>query len=422
MSKLKRLLDNPLVRNTAWMILGHGSRIGFYGTYFVLAARWLGAEGLGVFAGALALVKILQPFAAVGSDQILARRVSRDRDEYAPALGDALIITLTTGTVFTLIAVLINEWMFAGKVSWQLTLLIACAELIFYRLQLLVRRTFQAVDRLSITAVVKAAPGPALLLAIGGFKLTSETASVDVWAYWYFVAMVIPSVVALGYTLVVLGRPRFAWASAFRQLSEGFFFSLSESTKVIYTDADKILLLRLVSREAAGVYKAAYRIVSVLMVPVLALIDATYARFFRTGATGLRGSYGFAVKLLPISLLYSGLVAIGIYIAAPLLPLLLGESYASSVDVLRWIAPIPVVQGASYMLLQTLTGGGFQRARSIAEALVAVFAVTVNYHFIPLHSWRAAAGTAVASEVLILLSSFCLCHWLSRRDARQSEA
>ncbi|MBW2459031.1 MAG: oligosaccharide flippase family protein [Deltaproteobacteria bacterium] len=418
LDKLKQLWRKKLVRNTGWMMMGHGTRVVLQALYFVLAARWLGVQGLGVFSGALALAKIMLPFAGWGLDEVLARRVSRNQGEYPEAFGNALTVILISGSLFSLLAVAVSQVLFTGHVPWLFMLLIATAELVLYRLQLLVRRAFQAYERLNITAIFKAAPSFTLMAAIVGFRLTSEHSTMEDWGLWYFGAMAVPGVAGIVVMLALLGGPTFKSGQALGQLREGFFFSLAESAKTAYTDADKILLLRLMSKEVAGVYKAAYRVLSVLMTPVLALLDAAYAPFFKTGEVGVRGSFRFAVRLLPVSMLYGGAVGAGLFFAAPLLPWVLGPGYQETAQVVRWLAPIPLIQGASYMLMQTLTGGGSQRTRSTGQLVIAILNITGNVVLIPLYGWRACAVVAVASELILAVMMFLLCRAAARREER----
>jgi O-antigen/teichoic acid export membrane protein len=154
----------------------------------------------------------------------------------------------------------------------------------------------------------------------------------------------------------------------------------------------------------------------------LALLDAAYGRFFKTGARGIRGSFRFAVKLLPISMLYSVLVAVALWFTAPILPLILGKGYANSVEVLRWLAIIPVAQGASYLLMQSLTGGGHQRARAIGQMVLAGVNVVGNAMLIPTYGWKAAASMAVASELILCAVMYGLCRWTLAEVPPEDEA
>ena len=416
LSRVRSLWSHSLVRNSAWMLGGHMVRVGTQGGYFVLAARTLGPDGLGVFAGVLALAKIMLPFASLGAEEVLVQRTARDRSDYPEALGNALLITSVIGLLLTGLCALVSDFIFGGKASLKLVLLVAISELVLYRLQILVRRVFQAVDDLRVTAFVKGIYGPALAAAIVGFALFSPDKSVDAWGYWYLLAIAVPSVGALVYMLIKLERPVFRPRAAMSQLVDGFFFSLSESAKTAYTDADKMLLLRLQSKEIAGVYKAGYRVLSVLMAPVLALLDAAYARFFKTGAQGIAGAFDFARKLLRFSVVYGLVLAGGIWLTAPLLPWLLGPKYEASVEVLRWLAPIPVIQSFSYMLMQALTGAGRQRARGIIQFAAAILNVGLNLVLIPLYTWKAAAGSAVVTEAFVLIAVYLLCRKLDTEE------
>src|SRR4029077_18244275 len=67
-----------LARNTAWMAVGQGSRVALGASYFVVIARALHPDGLGAFAGAVALVGLAAPFASLGAGNLMIKHVARD--------------------------------------------------------------------------------------------------------------------------------------------------------------------------------------------------------------------------------------------------------------------------------------------------------------------------------------------------------
>ena len=117
-----------------------------------------------------------------------------------------------------------------------------------------------------------------------------------------------------------LGRHSAAWAASARDLREGFYFSTSLSAQTIYNDVDKTMLARLATLDAAGIYAAAYRLIDIAFLPIRALLAAAYPSFFRHGEDGIAGSLGFARRLMPKPLMYSAVVAVGMTLAAPLVP------------------------------------------------------------------------------------------------------
>ncbi len=199
-------------------------------------------------------------------------------------------------------------------------------------------------------------------------------------------------------------RPKWILGSIAVDLKEGFYFALGFSSQNVYVDIDKTMLARLSSLEAAGLYAAAYRVVDVSFTPVTSLLYAAYARFFRHGASGVQGSLAFAKRLLPFAWVYAAFAGAGLYLAAPLLPYLLGPDYEEAVEATKWLSVLPFLKATHYFAADTLTGAGFQGVRSGIQVLVCVFNVLANLLLIPIYSWRGAAWASLASDGLLALS------------------
>src|ERR1700689_940890 len=67
-----------LARNTAWMAVGQGSRVALGASYFIVVARALHPDGLGAFAGTVALGALAAPFARLGAGNLMIKHVPRD--------------------------------------------------------------------------------------------------------------------------------------------------------------------------------------------------------------------------------------------------------------------------------------------------------------------------------------------------------
>ena len=93
---------------------------------------------------------------------------------------------------------------------------------------------------------------------------------------------------------------------------------------------DKPLLVRYGFETDAGIYGLAYRIVIVATLPVRAVLQASYATFFRLGKEGLDPALKLARRLLVPALFYSVGVGSGLWLLAPLAQHLLPASPASS--------------------------------------------------------------------------------------------
>ncbi|HEX7966383.1 MAG TPA: oligosaccharide flippase family protein [Gammaproteobacteria bacterium] len=391
-----------LARNTLWMILGQGVRLLVQFAYFVLIARLLHREGYGAFSGAVALVAVLSPFAGWGSGNLLVKNVARDPSSFPRYWGRALTVTILSAGLLTLLALAL-AWLIL-PVPLMLVLWVAVSDLLFTRLLDTAALAFQAVHKLLKTALlsvlfslVKLAGALLLLWLDGGDRLMT-------WALLYLAGSALAAVIGCAWVSLELGLPRWDMAGWRREFGEGFYFASSFSAQRIYMDSDKALLTRLGSLEAAGIYTAGARIVEVAFIPVYSLLAAAYARFFTSGQQGVRGTLALSRRLLPYALAYSACAGIGLYLAAPLLPWLLGDEFAESVGAVRWLAAVPVLMTLHRFAADSLTGAGWQARRTHIEFGAAALNVALNLALVPYWSWRGTAWVTLATEVLLIVA------------------
>jgi len=221
---------------------------------------------------------------------------------------------------------------------------------------------------------------------------------------------------------LALGRPRLDRALVRDNLRRGAWFALAQSSANIYTDIDKTLLARLGTLPAAGIYAVAYRATAFAFVPVTGLLAATYARFFRHGAEGIRGSRRLARELMPFACLYGAAAGIGLYAIAPALPHLFGRGFAETTGVLRWLAPLPLIQAVFYLGGDALTGAGYQRSRTALQAVAAVLNIGLCLWLIPAHSWRGAAWATLGSLGFLAAAMWAAVFVISTRRADRANA
>ncbi len=213
-----------------------------------------------------------------------------------------------------------------------------------------------------------------------------------------------------------LGAPRFADPLPGTEAREGIYFSASQSAQTIYNDIDKTMLARLSTLDATGIYGAAYRLIDVCFVPVSALLWSAYPNFFRAGARGISGSFGYAKPLLLRTWATPLCVCVLILLSAGVVPHVIGPEYARTTEALRWLAPLPILKGLHYFLSDTLTGAGHQGIRTAIQAFVAAFNVLINLWLIPAYSWRGAAWSSIASDALLLFGVSAAVFILFRRS------
>lgn len=421
MDWLRRCRASTLARNTGWTFISRVLTACMQAAYFIIIARSLGAAQYGSFMAAVALVGALTPFASFGTGALLIRNTAQRNGRLGESWGNALFATGVFGSGLIVFAVAVARWLLPATAPVATVVFVGISDLLLYRVLELAGQAFQAREQLSATALLQVqmsiARVSAALLLRALFQPTAKS-----WALLYLLSSAAGAAFAFAYLSVRLGRPGLNLRKLKAELPEGAYFALSGSSQSIYNDVDKTLLARLSTLQAAGVYAASYRILDVAFQPVSSLLAATYARFFQHGVAGVRGTAGFARRLLPLVVAYGSAACVVIFGLAPLVPRIVGPQYAEAVSVLRWLAPLPLIRAIHYFGNDALTGGGQQRVRCALQICVALFNVALNLLLIPAYSWKGAAWASLASDGLLAALAWTSILYLHRKTPAATPA
>jgi len=403
-------------RNSAWMLASRASRSLVAALYFTLLARSLGVTGYGAFSSVCAMAGILAPFAGLGTGNLLIQEVARNRQAFADRWGHCLAVTLASGVLLTCGALVLSRYLLPKSIPVTLVLLIAIADLIFVRLLDAAAMAFQSLEQLHMTAWFS--------FALTFCRMVAATLLLEVnhstprqWSLFYLLSTALPALVALGCVTRWIGPPRWSQSSG-PDLLLGIYFSISQSAQTIYNDIDKTMLARIVSLWAAGVYGAAYRIVDAAFSPVNAAMAAAYARFFQTGARGVRHAAAFGRRMGLRAVLFSFVASAALWIAAPFVPRVIGGQFAECSIALRLLSPLLVLRSAHVFAADTLTGAGFQGTRTAIQVGVALLNIALNLLVLPRYGWRGAVGTTLACDGALALLLWATVATLCARERR----
>ena len=414
-SKISGLFHNNLARDTLWMLLSKLFRVVIQAGYFIIIARVLGVENYGFFVSVTALASIIFPFVALGSEHVLIKYVSTNKSLFRLYWGNTLITLLLNGVILTGVVLLLSPLIFASNISLLSTLMILLADLIFLSLFDVSNKALMSVYLTKKAAQLGMLSTCIKLIAALSLAIFFSQPNIDTWATLYFVSSGIVSMIAICAASQLVGYPRPQLSKLTSSIKEGIYFAISASAYNINSSLDKTMLARLSNLTATGIYGSAYRFIDVGNILLLALFGASYTRFFKYGASGIRSSLGFAKRLLPVLLSYGIVSFIGYLIFAPLLPTILGEEYRGAIEALRWLAPLPAIAGLQHLAANTLTGAGHQKARSIIQVSAAILNIFLNLWLIPIYSWKGAAWATLISDSLRLLCLWLIVFWLARQ-------
>jgi O-antigen/teichoic acid export membrane protein len=416
----KRDNGSKLARNSVWMFLGYGMRVIVQAGYFVLIARALGPHQYGAFVGATALISIVFPFASLGAGNLLIKNVSRDRSLFSVYWGNALFVLSISGFALLLAILLLARWILPATIPLLLIFLICLSDLLFARVSDIAAQSFQAVEQLSYTANLFLLPYLMRLISAAIVFAVWRHATAMCWGWFYVGSSFVSCVIALVLTNAKLGAPKLCLSRIPPELKEGFYFGAGLSAQTIYNDIDKTMLASLSTLDATGIYAAAYRVIEVAFTPVRSVLYAANSKMFRRGEHGIASSYAYAKQLMPHTIGYSILAFIGLYLLAPLFPLIIGKDFARTVEALRWLALLPLLKTISYFLSDSVTGAGYQGFRTAAQVVVAVLNVGLNFWLIPLYSWRGAAWSSLACDGTLAIVMYGVLMFAMAKEARVS--
>lgn len=406
--------------NAAWFAAGYTARTLFVAANFLLAAHFLGAEAYGAFVALTVLGSAMGLLAGLGAENLLLRDLARDPQCMNAAWSRVLVWTVLTAFVSLPAMALVARLLLEGTVPSLVVMAVALSELFFVRFVNSAGLIFQARQQLRITATLHAALAGFRLAFAAGVVLFLESTLLA----WSVAHLIATAATAVGALVFVTARFRFRFCSDWltRDVGTGTLFFLSLTGQRIYTDIEKALLASRGSLESAGIYSAASRVADLAVVPVLALQAAVSARLFEAGSKGLGAVLRLVPALVPPALIAAGAASLALFLAAPWVPLLLGEDFVGVVSALRWLAVLPLLRTLSLFAMQLLTAADYQRARVLLEWSAVATTIGLNLALIPVLDWRGAAIAVVTTYGALAMAGWGCIVVLARREAAESRS
>jgi O-antigen/teichoic acid export membrane protein len=396
------------------MLSGRGLQLAGRFAYFVIVAHVLGPAGYGSFVACAALVATMSPFASCGTGDVLIKHVARNQSLLPVYFGNALLVTVASGSLLTLLVLIIRSKVLPASATVTMVLAVAIADLLAWQTAEICLHAFSAMGQFSrYTQVMVFSTGLRLLAAL---LLPTFMPTPIGWTYLYAASAVLAAICGLAAVSWYCAPPRFQLNLLVPSVREGFHFATSLASQSVYDDTDKTMLARLSTVESAAIYAVAYRFIDAAMLPIRSLAAATYPEFFRQGKQGVTPAFAFARRILRRSVVYGIVTSLALFLAAGLVPLIMGSAYAESATALRWLCPLVLIKSVHSFLNDTLTGANYQWQRSSSQIVVAIFNVVVNFWIIRAFAWRGAAWSSLLTDSLLAVILYMIIRWHLRRE------
>ena len=416
--RISKITSQSLFKDTSWMLIARLLNVLVQAAYFVILARALGTENYGSFIGVSALASLVFPFVALGSDDVLVKEVAVNRRVFASYWGNTLLILLINSIIITSCLLLLSRLIFPAQVPLLTITCLLVADLLGLAILEAGNKAFRAaglVNRAAQLVVINTGMKLLAVLCLITFFNQANgntSANLNAWSVLYCVSSLLVSLLVVLTINKMVSQPQLRLARIKSDIAQGIYFSLGMSASNINNNIDKTMLASMAGLGVTGIYGSAYRFINIGDVPMLALFNASYPRFFQQGARGWKSCLQFAQKLLPLILAY-GIVSFAAFqVFAPLLPKILGVEYLNAVDTLRWLAPLPFISALQLLIANILTGLGHQKIRSTILVISAGVNILLNLWLIPRFGLYGAIWATLASDtmrvMLLGIALYCL--------------
>ena len=382
---------------------------------FMMLGSELGPAGYGEYVG---LFAIITPVSAIGSAASLATLQACFQEQRAvqPVVDVFLSVVLLGGSLATVIVAIVAP-LVLDELSMTSIVAIAFGELVFLPVVRVSAGAVRALHGVPMATRTELTLLVAKFFALTGLFVVGEL-TVENLAIGWFIA----SGLVAGYVVFVrlrgfgiVARPS---AVSMRDIRMVFALGAPMYISDFQTNGDKVVLNGADLQAEAGLYGAAFRVATLATTPLRAMDIAIFHRILEHDdnerGVHLRRARRYASWSLGV-VIPIGLVLL---LAAPILPLLVGDKFDDSVEMIRWLVLWLPFKTVAQPPLAGLLGLGRLGVRLIILCTTAALSMTLYLILIPDMGWEGAViGTVVAEIALAALSWVALFWAQGRRDA-----
>ena len=390
-----------LARNSAVVMLWSGARLSAQLLWVLLLGRELGASSYGAFSGVIALALAMSGFAGLGQGLRMYQDAARAPELLADRWRQASCVLIWSGAGLAVIFMVVAHEMFVGA-DWPLLTAVAISELVFAPVVSQVAFAYASRGLMGRAAAVPVMLSVSRILAVVVVALLPGGASVGAYAWLHLLATAITAAVLCVICVCELNIANVDRGLARSDVRAGLGFSVIQASGLALGSMDKAFALRWGGEALAGNYIAAYRFISVAVLPVDSLMMAALPHLFRAG-TGRTRAGRMLLTLAVATGSYGILMGVAVWWAAGLLPWLLGPSFGAALDAARMLAVYVPLYCMRTLGTNALLGLGWKRWRFGCELLALAVMGCMAAWRIPAAGLAGAVEALLAAEVVLLL-------------------
>ena len=369
--------------------------------------RYLGKEGFGNYATALAFFSFFGAVADLGLYSISAREISRKGADEKEIMGNVFTFRIISSFfIFLLSPALIMFLPYPQEVKIGITL--SAAAFLFSSSYMVLNGIFQknlAMDKVMAAELFgKVIQVGFIILAIKkdwGFMAIVSSLTLCMLVNFVLVFLLSRRYLKFGF------RTNFAYWKKFLKMS--FPMGASVMITFLYFKMDTIILSIIKSGAEVGIYNAAYKIIeNITFFPamIIGLVLPLMSRYIFIDRKKFESISNKTFKVFCV--LVVPLITGTLFLAEKIIRLIGGANFMESANVLRILIFALVFIFFGHFFNSVLLAGNLQKKLMKVLAVCAVFNIGTNLIAIPRYSYNGAAFISVFTEMLVVALTFYL--------------
>lgn len=402
-----------LARTSLKVMCWQGVRLLCLAGWIVVAARTLGAQDYGIFAGVAGSASALAGLVGLGSGMLMYQYSAPDRSCFPRYWKQTLVMCAATGLPLSVVFFLLAAS--HSSLSNLAIALIAASEVLAFPIVTNSVFAFSANERLGWSAALPAVSAALRLLAIVLYRELPGSHDLTHYLALHLAASIIGAIFALLSARILLRPANVRARISASDLRHGAGHAASWTTATGSTMLDKSFVLHWGGDSTSGLYAATYRIAAVIAMPLDAMVMAAMPRLFRAGRQPEHNRRLLAAMGLA-TIAYSSGAAILLWLGAPLLPWLLGRDFAAAGPAMRWMGLFVLAYSLRQIGCHALIGRGMKVRKTAVEAGGLILMSILSVLLIPTHGVLGAAWMIIGAEAAMATTAWFLLQCCAPRN------
>jgi O-antigen/teichoic acid export membrane protein len=407
--KLNRYLDinfddkKILFKNSFWMFLAEFINKLVMFSLTILVARYLGVEGYGQLAFAMSFTGLFIILADFGTSTLAIKEIARDKDSMRKYLDNFVVLKFFL-SLFTILVIYLVLPFLEKPVSVELMVYLFGVFILITSTGEFISSIFKAYEKMEYIAISVVIRSITMLILILFFVF------LDLGVFYIILAYLLGALFSLFFLIFSLRKKiskfslEFDPNFNFNLLKRASPFALSLAFASIYLSIDSVLISHLIGDKALGYYSLGYSLTIVFYI-IPALLSNVYlpklSVYFKSDKLKLKSV--FRLLLIKLCLIVIPLILFLYFIAPHIFLLFYGSEFTNSIIVFQVLLIALLFKFFSFPYSFLLIATEKQNIRVAIQGFSALFNIVTNIIFIPKYGILGAAGTTIASELLLVI-------------------